>query len=116
MDRRQPLRRKEGPRTGNRVMSVRMALAKLCACTCGGAVIGGGAVHVADNPPARPSVVSHYASHARSRGSYVRYASAQGRLVRRVVRRTACAVPTQTVSRMIIPPLFAPPPPPPVAV
>ena len=29
-------------------MSVRMALAKLCACTCGGAVIGGGAVVVRD--------------------------------------------------------------------
>jgi len=30
-----------------------MALAKLCACTCGGAIIGGGAVHVADTPPAQ---------------------------------------------------------------
>ena len=29
-------------------MSVRMALAKLCACACGGAIIGGGAVHVAE--------------------------------------------------------------------
>ncbi|UUX99508.1 hypothetical protein [Sphingomonas sp. J315] len=29
-------------------MSVRMALAKLCACACGGAVVGGGAVHVAE--------------------------------------------------------------------
>lgn len=36
-------------------MSVRMALAKLCACTCGGAIIGGGAVHVAEN--ARPATV-----------------------------------------------------------
>ena len=34
-------------------MSVRMALAKLCACACGGAVIGGGAVHVAESAPAR---------------------------------------------------------------
>lgn len=31
-------------------MSVRMALAKLCACACGGALVGGGAVHVAENP------------------------------------------------------------------
>ena len=38
-------------------MSVRMALAKLCACTCGGAIIGGGAVHVCENPPERPAVV-----------------------------------------------------------
>ena len=29
-------------------MSVRMAMAKLCACACGGAIIGGGAVKVAD--------------------------------------------------------------------
>ena len=36
-------------------MSVRMALAKLCAFTCGGAIIGGGAVHVAES--ARPAVV-----------------------------------------------------------
>ena len=34
-------------------MSVRMALAKLCACTCGGALIGGGAMQVADTPPAQ---------------------------------------------------------------
>ena len=33
-------------------MSVRMALAKLCACTCGGALIGGGAMQVADAPAA----------------------------------------------------------------
>ena len=33
-------------------MSVRMALAKLCACTCGGALIGGGAVHVTEAPAA----------------------------------------------------------------
>ena len=32
-------------------MSVRMAIAKLCACACGGAVIGGGAVHYAERPP-----------------------------------------------------------------
>lgn len=34
-------------------MSVRMALAKLCACACGGAIVGGGAVHVADGSRAR---------------------------------------------------------------
>jgi len=31
-------------------MSVRMALAKLCACACGGAVVGAGAMHVAESP------------------------------------------------------------------
>jgi hypothetical protein len=35
-----------------------MAMAKLCACACGGAVIGGGAVHVAEKP--RPAK-THYA-------------------------------------------------------
>ncbi|RYD20395.1 MAG: PEP-CTERM sorting domain-containing protein, partial [Lysobacteraceae bacterium] len=35
-------------------MSVRMAMAKLCACACGGAVIGGGAVHVAESPKRAP--------------------------------------------------------------
>jgi hypothetical protein len=38
------------------IMSVRMALAKLCACTCGGALIGGGAVQIADHPPAQVKV------------------------------------------------------------
>ena len=31
-------------------MSVRMALAKLSACAAGGALLGGGAVHVAEQP------------------------------------------------------------------
>ena len=30
-------------------MSVKMALTKLCACAAGGALIGGGAVHVAES-------------------------------------------------------------------
>lgn len=34
-------------------MSVRMAAAKLCACVCGGAVMGGGAVHLVDRAPPR---------------------------------------------------------------
>ncbi|WP_232283516.1 hypothetical protein [Sphingomonas sp. PAMC 26617] len=37
-------------------MSVRMALAKLCACVCGGAVVGGGAVHVVDRAQSRGHV------------------------------------------------------------
>lgn len=40
-------------------MSVRMALAKLCACTCGGAIIGGGAVHVAEHHPTFHHVAAH---------------------------------------------------------
>ena len=76
-------------------MSVRMALAKLCACTCGGAVIGGGAMHVAENPPSRPALVRH------AKAAPVRYAKAKKpvKRVRRVVR-TACVVtkPAQTVT------------------
>ncbi|MFM5913924.1 MAG: PEP-CTERM sorting domain-containing protein, partial [Chakrabartia godavariana] len=34
-------------------MSVRMALTKLCACACGGAVIGGGAMHATQAQPMR---------------------------------------------------------------
>ncbi|WP_454279814.1 hypothetical protein [Sphingomonas sp. Marseille-Q8236] len=37
-------------------MSVRMALAKLTACAAGGAVIGGGAVHMVDHPQRPPLV------------------------------------------------------------
>ncbi|WP_221793769.1 hypothetical protein [Aquisediminimonas sediminicola] len=45
-------------------MSVRMALAKLCACACGGALIGGGAAQVVQPPkPAGYAVVkSHHAT------------------------------------------------------
>ena len=32
------------------IMSVRMALAKLAACAAGGAILGGGAVHVSEAP------------------------------------------------------------------
>ena len=38
-------------------MSVRMALAKLCACTCGGALIGTGAMQITDVPKARAQTV-----------------------------------------------------------
>jgi hypothetical protein len=45
-------------------VSVRMALAKLCACACGGALIGGGAAQVAQ--PSKPAgyavVKSHHAA------------------------------------------------------
>src|SRR3546814_17401248 len=38
-------------------MSVRIALAKLCACAAGGALLGGGAVHLAEqqHPIVRPT-------------------------------------------------------------
>src|SRR6185437_11395190 len=89
-------------------MSVRMALAKLCACTCGGAVIGAGAAHVAEHPRPRPALVTH---HARE--------YARAKTVRRVRRvgRTACIVrqPERTVTTRTY--AYAPPPPlPPVEV
>src|SRR3546814_13877420 len=48
------------PATGKKEkpMSVRMALAKLCACTCGGAIIGSGAMQITDVPKARAQVQS----------------------------------------------------------
>ena len=88
-------------------MSVRMALAKLCACTCGGAIIGGGAVHVAES--ARPAVV--HSSKSTKAAPKKRYAV---RTVKRKVVKTAvaCAPQTVTVTSQPAPvPLPAPLPP-----
>ena len=90
------------PGTGMLVMSVRMALAKLCACTCGGAIIGGGAVHVAENPPARPAIVKQ--AKAKARGPCPsRRATAARRPAHRAARRLRGAAQTVT-TRTIIPP------------
>ena len=70
-------------------MSVRMALAKLCACTCGGAIIGGGAVHVAERPHAVR--IHRVARHI------VRQTIAPGR-VRRVVTTTRATCPAAVVT------------------
>ena len=71
-------------------MSVRMALAKLCACTCGGAIIGGGAVHVAES--ARPAVVHSSKS---VKAAPKRYAA---RTIKRKVVKTVTACAPQTVT------------------
>src|SRR3954471_13196282 len=94
-------------------MSVRMALAKLCACTAGGAILGGGAVHVAENPPQRPALVHHSKVAAAPR-----VAVRTVKRVRRVVR-TACVV--RQPGRTIVTRTFAYPPapmapPPPIEV
>ena len=87
-------------------MSVRMALAKLCACTCGGAIIGGGAVHVAES--ARPAVVHSSKS---VKAAPKRYAART--IKRKVVKTvTACAPQTVTVTSQPAPvPLPSPMPP-----
>ena len=74
-------------------MSVRMALAKLCACTCGGAIIGGGAVHVAENPPQRPSFVKRAKAANMVKQAPRRYARVKA-MKRHKRVRTACVVKT----------------------
>ena len=68
-------------------MSVKMALAKLCACACGGAVIGGGAVHVAEQPR-RAGINKKVAKKAVKPRRYV-----APRTVKRAPRRYAAAAP-----------------------
>ena len=83
-------------------MSVRMALAKLCACTCGGAIIGGGAVHVAES--ARPAGVH---SNKSVKAAPKRYAVRT--VKRKVVKTVSCAPQTVSVTTHAAPiPLPAP--------
>lgn len=82
-------------------MSVRMALAKLCACAAGGAIIGGGAVHVAES--ARPAGVHSTKSvKAAPRKHYA------VRKVQRVVKTVSCAPQTVTVTTQAAPIPFPP--------
>jgi hypothetical protein len=85
-------------------MSVRMALAKLCACACGGAIIGGGAMQATNIGP-RPAYahVQHHKAKKIVRKRMVRYASSR-RVVKRIRRVTttttqvACAPQAVTVA------------------
>src|SRR3546814_17457757 len=76
-------------------MSVRMALAKLCACACGGAFIGGGAVHIAESP--RPAHLTKIKSikHAPKEQAAER--------IRRTVTTTACAPGLVTIATQAAP-------------
>src|SRR3546814_2704682 len=76
-------------------MSVRMALAKLCACACGGAIIGGGAVHIAESP--RPAHLTKIKSikHAPKEQAAER--------IRRTVTTTACAPGLVTIATQAAP-------------
>ena len=76
-------------------MSVKMALAKLCVAACGGAVVGGGAMHVASQPDARPANVYKTKKAAPVRVARVHHKAAAKSVkrVRRVVTTsTACVI------------------------
>jgi len=69
-------------------------MAKLCACACGGAVIGGGAVHVAE----RPAGASYGHTKMVKRAERVRYASKSSGRVKRVVTTTSASCPPAVVT------------------
>jgi len=80
-------------------MSVRMALAKLCACACGGAVVGASAVHIAESP--RTKVTPRiFASKVHPRAYAAPKVHARAKpTTRKVVRTvTSCAPATVTVA------------------
>jgi len=75
-------------------MSVRMALAKLSAFAAGGALIGGGAVHVAEAPAAQTTYVKHAKVAVCAGGDHNGSAPGCGRVVaRRHIARMAHAEP-----------------------
>src|SRR3546814_3797716 len=91
-----------------------MALAKLCACTCGGAIIGSGAMQITDVPKARAQVQSCSPCVAKKKVVRKRHAARKVKRVRRVVTtkkviRTATPQ-TQVVTQTIpLPPIpYAP--------
>jgi len=67
-----------------------MALAKLCACACGGAVIGGGAVHVAESRAERSYMSKQPVAAKRViKKRVVKRPAVRKRIVRRTVTTTA---------------------------
>ena len=94
-------------------MSVRMALAKLCACTAGGAIVGGGAVHVSEAPAGGPAEVrvTQPRVAARTIGNRPRVHRKTRQV--RPVRQTCAPTPTVvTVTNQIATPAPVIPPPP----
>ena len=89
-------------------MSVRMALVKLAAFAAGGAVLGGGAVHVAEAPAAQTTYVKHakrvvtapVRHHASRKAPRLATAAPRKtRKIRRVVTRSySCAQPQQQMA------------------
>ena len=88
-----------------------MALAKLCACACGGAVIGGGAVHVAESAQNREITKRAITKRAITKRAAPR--PAPRRVVTRVVTRTTNVCPPTVVTvasqaaPVPLPPAFA---------
>ena len=76
-------------------MSVRMALAKLCACTCGGAIIGSGAMQIADVPAA--------AAQVQKSGSCCKKVVRKRHVARKPVKRVRRVVTTKRVIRTVTP-------------
>ena len=96
-------------------MSVRMALAKLCACTCGGALIGAGGAQIADTPPAKVASKHYAKKKVKARKVAYRAPVRKIKRVRKVTRTTtmtACAPSVVTVASQgaPMPPMpYAPP-------
>ncbi|RYD61669.1 MAG: hypothetical protein EOP58_14440, partial [Sphingomonadales bacterium] len=86
-----------------------MALAKLCACACGGAMIGGGGVYVTERV-SKPRVV-HQQTVAKKR--VVRRVVRRSVPAKRVVRRTVTTTTSQGAAQVIMTPQGAPIPLPP---
>src|SRR5262245_55733321 len=86
-------------------MSVRTAIAKLSAAVAGGALIGGGGVHVAEPPARNPQYVKH-----------VKQPKAR-RIVRRVPRRAPSPAPlparrlVEAPAPVVVPAPYIPPAP-----
>ena len=87
-------------------MSVRMALVKLAAAAAGGAVVAGGAVHVAEAPAAQTTYVKHAPKQApkakrkKPRRVAVSTPHNRQRKIRRVVTRSVSCVPQPQAQHM----------------
>ena len=91
-------------------MSVRMALAKLSAFAAGGAIIGGGAVHVAEAPASQVQYVKHakpakrvaVAKPAKRKIARVAAAQPKMRKIRRVITKSySCEAPAPQMAMAV---------------
>ena len=80
-------------------------MAKLCACACGGAIVGGGAVKVSEGPRAGYVKTTYKKRVVRT----TRTVAARAARVRKVVTTTTTACPPATVTVAGGPPLPVPP-------